>query len=323
MKTLIDQQDLAKWLRQFEFSNFKNLTNICQCAYKVRKDSEMDLLLTLSGELGNGEATIPTTIAPSFRKVRHIVGRLAAYIRTVEAVLDDMHHMGDLLDVFKVAVVPRPTCVPRLQADAHTNLSGILTRMLRAQDPDFTATFEYLSALDAQTGLESQLKDLFDPEKTSPSVHAEIQMLHHFYDNDRKFFAYDNYIATSKPACFCCKLYFRHHPADYVEPDSHEKVYTNWGPICLTSGSRGRRDDPHWIAQRKILNTVIADLDREVVNEIKRRRSLAEHPDTLTELTASSQTLWGDSSDTLYDETDVSVGFGSETHSDSDGGAGI
>lgn len=285
----------------------------------------MNLLLKLSGGLGTSEATWPTDIALVFRKVRHIIGRLAAYIRAVKEFIEDVSQMGNLLDEFEVALVPQPASVRRLPADNHTDLSGVLKRMLRTEDTRLPQLLEYLSDLDEQTRLEQDLRDRFDPGKPPPNVHAEVQMLHHFYDNGRKFFAYDNYIATSKPACFCCKLYFRYHPANYVEPDSHEKIYVNWGPILLTDGQKDR-SHPIFIEQRKILSSIITDLGKEVTNEIERRRTFSlhyEHQDTLTGLTASTYTLGGDSSDSLDEVSDGSVESDSETDSGSDGGAGI
>lgn len=287
----------------------------------------MEVLLRLSGGL-TGDAIVPVKIASLFRKVRHLIARLAAQIRAVKEFIEDVCHMEDLLDAYEVAVVPKPACVPRLQADGHTNLRGILRRMLRSEDMRFSVLFEYLSDLDEQTGLERQVKERFDSGKPPPCVHAEIQMLHHFYDSGRAFFADDNYIATSKPACFPCKSYFRHHPANYVEPDSHEKVYPNWGPIRLAQGPK-RKDEPTWIEHRKVVQDVINDLASEVLNEIERRRRLPhyqDHPDTMTGLTGSSCILSHDSSDSSDSQNENSSGSNeieSETDSDSTGGAEI
>lgn len=284
----------------------------------------MDVLHRLSGG-PMGEAIIPVQIASLFRRVRHLIARLAGHIRAVKEVIEDIRHVEDILDGFEVAVVPKPNCVPRLQADGHTNLSGILNRMLGSGDLRYPLLLQYLSDLDEQTGLQRQIQESFDPEKAPPSVHAEVQMLHHFYDNSRRFFADDKYIATSKPACFSCRSYFRHHPANCVEPDSHQKVYPNWGPIRLADGPK-RKDDPTWIEYRKVIQNVINDLSREAINEIERRRRLPlhqDHPDTTTGLTASSYAPTDDSSDTQDEISSGSNEFDSETDTDSTGGATI
>lgn len=285
----------------------------------------MDLLFDFSRD---GTA-IPTKMSQAFGKIRHSIGRLAQRIRAIKEVVEDAHHLEDqnLLDVFEVALVPRYRPVERPQVDAHVNLSNVLTRMLRANETErHSRLLHLLAMLNDHTGLEQELRDRFDPKKPSPSVHAEVQMLHHFYENKRSFFAGDTYIATSKPACFCCKLYFRHHPAGHTEPDSHEKVYPNWGLTRLSKGV----SDSGWPEQRALMTAVVGDLCKEVIREIERRRAAplyGEHQDTLTALTASSHTL-GDESSVSEDEgEDQQLGivsdFGSEADSDGDSDGGV
>lgn len=305
---------LASWLKQFEYPSNTDLRAICQNAYRARKDTEMNTVLRLGREPVEGHGTIDSEVAMLFRKARHAIGRLAAYIRAIKELLEDGRRLESLLDVFQVAAVPRPACVPRLEADGHTTLDGVLKRMLRPVDARFPRLFAYLADLDAQTGLETAFLDHYSPNKYSPCVHSEVQMLHHFYDNGLLFFTSDLYIATSKPACFCCKLYFRHHPAGYEEPDSHEKVYPNWGPIFLAKG----RHDPGWIGQRDVLNNVISDIRKEVLKEIERRRQLPFHPDTLTELTADSRSGIMDSDES----SDSEDGGWADDHDDSHGDSG-
>lgn len=276
----------------------------------------MDVLLQLSREPGDA--------ALAFRKARHSIGRLAAYIRAVKQVFEDGWQLEDLLDVFTVAAVPRPACVPRPQADGHTTLDGVLKRMMQPQDQRFPRLLNYLSDLDEQTGFEGKLLDQYDAKKEPPCVHAEIQMMHLFYNNDLKFFAEDPYIAISKPACLCCKLYFRHHPAGYWEPDSHEKICHNWSPIFLPTGQA----DPGWTRQRDVLNNVIKDIRREVLKEIDRRRTFplqrSQHPDTLTGLTASSHTLGEDSQESEEDSfTEGSGASDLDCDTGSEGGAAL
>lgn len=308
---------LVNWLKQFEYPTITDLRAICQDAYRARKDPEMNTLLKLGREpvegLDSDMHPEAAKAAMLFRKARHAIGRLAAYVRAIKELLEDARRLESLLDVFEVAAVPRPTSVSRLQADDHTNLNGVLKRMTRARDPRFPRLFAYLADLDAQTGLEDKLLGYYDQKKNSPFVHSEVQMLHHFYDSGLVFFAGDLYIATSKPACFCCKLYFRHHPAGYEEPDSHEKIYPSWGPISLPKGMH----DPGWAGQRNVLGNVVSDLHKEVLKEIERRRQLPYHPDTVTGLTADSRS-WIMDSDESSDFENGGWADGHISHTDSD-----
>lgn len=282
----------------------------------------MNLLLRISRELSRDGLVVA---ARAFRKTRHSIGRLAAYVRAVEQLIDDGQQLDDLLDEFEVCAVRPPACVSRPVPDDHSTLRDMLRRMLPPDDARYSRFLNYLSHMNEQTSFEDQLLDQYSIKKEAPSVHAEIQLLHFCDDNpDFRFFAGDPFIAISKPACLCCKLYFRHHPAEYVEPDSHEKVCHNWGPILLPNG----RSDPGWFGQRDVLNDVIKGIRREVFKEIEQRNapSTFTHPDTLTGLTTSD--LGDDSGDSDSSSDDGSMASGSEwevsDYSDdtgSDGGA--
>lgn len=110
--------ELATWLHQFEFSDYQDLSTICQKAYEARKDSQMKRLLDYSRD----RTEVPVKTALAFRKARHIIGRLAQHIRAVKETIEDGCRLDNLLDVYEVDVVPRPGSVLRSQADDHTNL---------------------------------------------------------------------------------------------------------------------------------------------------------------------------------------------------------
>lgn len=346
---------MLKWLRELEACSFgHDEYSICMRAYKVRNDPEMRSLKTLGGENVSVEEPGPGfpgfRTHEAFRKAHHTIGRLAEHIRAVKQVLEDSARLQalelDLLDVFHVAAVPLPVSVAAPTADGHTTLEGILKRMLGVNDARFPELLAFLYRLDDQVHLEDALlerfnkndnknKDNKDDENNNnaemqrpqqqqqprPCVHAEIQALHHFHDNGFVFVGGDPFVATSKPACFCCKLYFRHHPAGFVEPDSHEKIYPNWGMIHLPGGC----DDPAWMGQRPVLNSVINDVAKEVIRDIERRRSLYfENPDSVTGLTLSSLTFRNDEStdsdDCFEHDSEAWEGDTSDFGSDTDGG---
>lgn len=225
-------------------------------------------------------------ISIAFSRIRHIIGRLAAHIRSVKQLLDDGPRLDDLFDKFEVSAVTVPPSVPLLQADAHTNLRGVMTRIFRlgTKDTRFESTLGYLSHMDQQAHIEEELLAFYSPARKPPSVHAEVQMLHHFYDKKLAFVGRDRYIATSKPSCMCCKLYFRHHPAACVEPDSHERLWPNWGPVLLPLDQAA----PGWTEQREVLISVNHDIRKEVILVIEQHQGIGfAHPDSLTGITKS------------------------------------
>lgn len=259
-------------------------------------------------------ATHPESISVAFCRVRHIVGRLAAHVRSVKQLLDDGPHVDDLLEAYEVSAVPMPPSVPLPPADAQTDLRGVMGRVFQLDDPRFEGSLGYLSHIDQQAHLEERLADFHSPDRKAPTVHAEVQMLHHFYDNKLAFAGADRYIATSKPACLCCKLYFRHHPAFCVEPDSHQRVWPSWGAILLPLG----RAEPGWSDQRNVLTSVSQDIRKEVILVIEQRQAISfAHPDSLTGITYMMDVELSESEEGEWDDGDEDL----ESDSGFDGGA--
>lgn len=287
---------LIRWLLQFKRVKFQEqgFQRLCLEAHRVRNDPEMAVMEKFGQKLHNVTSTEDRFKA--FTRVRHIIGRLAAHVRAVKQLLDDGGHLDELLEAYEVSGVPVPPSAPQLPADKQTSLRGIMTRILKngTHDSRFDSTLDYLCRMDQSMQLEKKLIELHDSERKPHTVHAEVQMLHYFHDNGLKFAEADRYIATSKPACMCCRLYFRHHPAMCVEPDTHQRVWPSWGLPLLPLGAAG----PGWIEQRDVLNNVCRDVRKEVVLVIEQRRAIAfAHPDSLTGDTHSLDAGFSDSED--------------------------
>ncbi|KAJ5557706.1 hypothetical protein N7513_003292 [Penicillium frequentans] len=119
--------------------------------------------------------------------------------------------------------------------------------------------------------------------RTKPRIHAEVQVLEHFYINKMVFAENDPYIACSKPACLCCEMYFKYHPARMIVPESHRNIWANWGPPIVENYSKwtpaGRR-------QLDILNSMIQELREMIIREaLGQSRAGNWHPDSMTGIT--------------------------------------
>ncbi|EXF73214.1 hypothetical protein CFIO01_05574 [Colletotrichum fioriniae PJ7] len=291
---------LVEWLRQFESKPPD--TTLCRTAYRSRNDEEMRHIEQLGR--GTEDGPRPEDLIKAFRTVRHMIGRLAARIRSINQLLDDSSRVEALLKAYQVAAVQRPISALVPEADAHTTLPRILNRILPETDVQHESCLVVLQRLDTQIKIEGQLQDKFRSGGLQPCVHAEVQILHHFYDGGRRYVSNDRYIACSKPACVGCESYARHHPARITLLDAHQKVYSNWGIVSLVGG----KQNPGWINQRKIINDVIGDLKAMVIDRLRELHATTmQRPDSLTEITAS-----------LVDESES----GSETEGVDDSDAG-
>jgi hypothetical protein len=215
---------------------------------------------------------------------RHHIGRLGLHARSARALASYAQRMMAFLDSYSVRAVPIPVKghgrPPRRKA---TNVEAALGRMLPADAPGFEAYRQTLSLMDEPCKISERFLKCYSNSKNQARVHAEVQVLHHFDQHDKEFAEDDKYIACSKPACFCCHLYFRHHPGGFVEPHSHHKIYLNWQPPGMKSAKIGKENQ-----LRDILNLMVKDIRKDALDQIiKRAAPRGYHPDSVTGISLS------------------------------------
>ena len=243
----------------------------------------MRLLATLSVEPPYKSSRDAVHI--TFGLVRHYIGRLGHHIRAVKILVSCASRLADILYSFKVCNISTPAkSASPPPVDGKTRLDSIIVRMLPAGSPDLERYQQALAEMDVKYELSRRFLDNYTNPNFLPRVHAEIQVLEHFHKNKLHFADADRYIACSKSACFCCLLYFRHHPEQFVEPASHRKIYLNWRPpdldaVCDTISQNFQRD---------ILNSMTRDIRREALYQIGQKMAPpAWHPDSVTGITES------------------------------------
>ncbi|KAI8312393.1 hypothetical protein K4K61_010305 [Colletotrichum sp. SAR11_59] len=135
-----------------------------------------------------------------------MISSLGAHVRVISQLFNDASRLQSLFKSYRVDRVPKPVAATVPDVDDHMTLKGILNRLLPDGDERYETYLTYLSRMEPQVNIERRLRDRFDPEEPAtlrPCVHAEIQMLHHFHDDQRTFVAGDRYVACSKFACIC------------------------------------------------------------------------------------------------------------------------
>jgi hypothetical protein len=269
---------LLDWLPQFYSVTLDPLI-LCRAAYNDRHAPQMATLEAIKEEL----RVAPQGIAEPFRSVKHMIGRLAERIRVPVNIVHDSLLMGPLLNSYRIRRVEAPTAAKAPTSDGLRNLDSILKRMLPAGDPRLEDMQSYMGQLNGPMQLEDAIREMYNDEEKQHNVHAEIQVLEEFHRNQRQFVGHDRYIACSKLACLCCKLYFRYHPGRFVEPESHQKTYLNWRPIDLPNGWMNE----YWPDQRRVLANLSKELSKLVEEQIvTQRQPTPWHPDSITNITA-------------------------------------
>ncbi|RYO03997.1 hypothetical protein AA0121_g12909 [Alternaria tenuissima] len=273
---------LLKWLQEWEHTN--SLLDLCRSAHASRKSNFMRVLGRLSAEPAYGSSR--DAIHTVFGMIRHYIGRLGYHFRAADTLVSCAPSLLYLLHDYEVCSVPAPAKSAMPPPDQLTRLDKVLKRMLPANCPELELYQQALTDMEARHQLFSRFMDNYARPGRTSCVHAEIQVLEHFYAQDIHFAYDDPYVACGKPACYCCLLYFRHHPKQVVEPVSHNKIYLNWRPPDL-SAPVGSLSANH---QRDILNAMNKEIRKEALQQLHGKTArTAWHPDSLTGVTSSEQ----------------------------------
>jgi hypothetical protein len=255
------------WENELENLAEDDLHSLVEFAYTNRHSEFMRQLANLAHE--QRYKASEDSLQAKCVSIRHQIGRLGLHARSARALASYTHRMMAFLESYSVQAVPIPVKTNgRPPPRKSTNVEAALKRMLPANAPGFEAYRQALALMD---------------KPFNTTIHAEVQVLHHFDENDKQFAGGDKYIACSKPACFCCHLYFRHHPGGFVEPRSHHKIYLNWQPPGVESDIIGKKNQ-----LRDILNLMIADIRRDALGQITERAApRGYHPDSITGISLS------------------------------------
>jgi hypothetical protein len=280
--------ELASWLEGFQYRNDLTFHDLCILAFDQRHSPEAYQLerLSVPGETTSG----PFTECKPFKDARHYLGRLANHVRVVNQLMEDSRRLQNLLDSFHVGLIPVPEAVPLPPYDGHITLESILGRMLHNDDPRRQQMAEIMSTLrriGPAPGIEANIIEAFKKQDMTPQVHAEVQLLEFFSPVGdggvrRKFAFDDSFIGCSKFSCFCCKLYFQHHPSRPVQRESHENHWPQWSPPRLPNGSK----DVAFKAQRMLMQKVIKEIGEVALDRIDGLvQTSSNHPDSITNIT--------------------------------------
>ncbi|KAH7096057.1 hypothetical protein FB567DRAFT_48376 [Paraphoma chrysanthemicola] len=279
---------IAIWENRLENLDGDDLYSLVEYAYTSRHSDFMRQLATLADEQrykASGDSLQATCAS-----VRHLIGRLGLHARSARALASFMHRMMPIMESYSVRAVHIPVEGKGRPAPRKaTNLDGALNRMLPQDTPDREVYQPALARLDKLFNISERFLSDYSDSKHRTRVHAEVQVLHHFDEHDEEFAGGDKYIACSKPACFCCRLYFRHHPGGFLEPHSHQKIYLNWQPPLMKSARPGKE---HQL--RDILNLMTKDIRKDALDQLRKQAApRGYHPDSITGISLSTLAMPG------------------------------
>lgn len=273
---------LVTWLQMFLN---KSPLELCFMAYKERKSENMKLISRRGHPIE--DESHQNEVIQRYMMVRHLFGRLAHHVRAPKQVIWDAMRHRNLFDegVTTVRRVSPVKSVSKPEPDGLTTPSGILKRMVKPDHPKMKAYQEGMEFLDRKLKIGDKIVASYETKDFRPSVHCEVQILEHFYENNLRFSHNDQFVACSKPACYCCHLYFKAHPSYPEEPRSHLKIWPSWSPPLIPDG---HRDEKKYRHQLYILNSMIESIRKEALNQIEKKvTDMKPHQDSTTGITPS------------------------------------
>ncbi|PHH82581.1 hypothetical protein CDD82_5506 [Ophiocordyceps australis] len=285
--------ELASWIREFRDWPKDDDFQVCSLAYQATRHAMMHKL-NLRVKENTSQQTFDLTT------LRHRLGRLAAHVSAVKHLVSDATRLQPpMLDVFEVHQVPLREATQPPVADGLTTLPSILKRM-GVDDAGRLELESCLMTLNHSLDIEAKMQATLNDAKFKTQIHAEVQLLDHFHLEMLRFVDNDRFVACSKPACWCCFLYFGHHPAKPVKPETNGNLHEKWGFMV----ARGA-DDAAWHEQRGILIKMIHEM-RDVA--LSKMRTIAgprwDFPDSFSGITPSEPASHLDDDDDCSEEDD-------------------
>jgi hypothetical protein len=244
-----------------------SLADLCSYCFYLMESKELELVkeqATRSADLGNERCP--------FAQLRYFIGRLGHHVQAVRVLMDTARRIPGLFEEAKIEIVNGPSSssieAPPLRPTL--GLDGIANRMISG-DAELTRDIrDRLRRLNQSFGIEQLVRKKY--EKMKPRVHAELVLLEYVFRLRRTLqpFNNDRYIGVSKPACYCCYLYIREHPGEFVPPATHQNIYVNWHPPIKTADLHGSVSESA-TRERKLLNGMVKAIRNKTIEKLKAR----------------------------------------------------
>jgi hypothetical protein len=250
---------------------------LCSLAYSFRSS---DLLERLNQRHERSSSLGPST----WSRLRHLIGRLGSWSRASKALLRGASVYPNLLTDFSIQYLPSPPPIPAPIEDEKTNLDSALGRMLsKNEGPRLEAAREVVrntKVLD----ISAQFYSKYTDPKFKPRIHAEVLLLEHFHHLKLEFVDNDRYIGCSKPSCYCCDLYMKVHPGNFVLRQSHGNLWVNWrAPIPPISDDKAAQKHTD-----RMLNDMVQYVRRDALNQLlSKQPRRPKVPDSTTGMSTS------------------------------------
>ena len=265
-------RELTEWLHDNIVTNSSStvgndeLQALVQICYRSRRGPAFDTLKRLAGQ---GE-----TRRLDFEQLYDLLCKLGQHVHIAKKLIEAAVSLSqDFMEGFCINVLPssKEQRLPLTPKEA--TIESTVGRMFSnpADQRKFMDRLQFIWD-------PSELSEVLQKQhSTKTRVHAELLLLDHFDTHELRFLDNDDkYIGCSKPACYLCYAYIRHHPGRYAVPPSHQKLYMGWRHPDIDCNATARKAQ-----QEQIMLKLIEWVRRDVATDIESRtKRLPYHADT-------------------------------------------
>jgi hypothetical protein len=162
--------------------------------------------------------------------IRHYVGRLGSWMKAARTVVSFARQAPNLFRELQIEAVPNPRPSVIKWTRQLSTIEGVLQYLFPAFKSSPPGQGLEPLAESYQKFVTRMLRYQGGQFMFRPKVHAEVLIADHFYRHNLRFVKQDRYIGCSKPSCYCCNLYLKHHPGQFVERPCHGNTWIKWQP---------------------------------------------------------------------------------------------
>lgn len=215
----------------------------------------------------------------SWSQVRHYFGRFLSFRQAADTIAEMSLKRPELFSDFSITLVdsaPEKEYPIAQQSSFEEIVDGGL------DERDIPAVMDHIEELSG-LGMPELAEACLDKKDPTTLVHCEVQLREYLIQHNRidpvQYVDEDLFIATSKPPCRLCRLYFE-AVEDFQVRDSHMNVYPRWRL-------------PDSSTDTKLLDRLIGDVRRELLSLLETKVPIWKRNDSRTDSHVGQNSMFG------------------------------
>ncbi|KAL2371456.1 hypothetical protein RJZ57_004118 [Blastomyces gilchristii] len=220
-----------------------------------------------------------------FQRLQELLKKLGQHVTCSRRLVNAANNLPREFTLgFEVKHIGPSPLVPICLPPKKSSVEGIIDRMI--WDKQEQETIKEQLKQRRLRGLDEIAQEINALRSVKTQTHAELLLIDYIEQHEEIRVTNDKYIGCSKPACYLCHLYIRHHPGNYSLPDTSNKLYVKWRIPDIDPGDKDVKTELTEQAE-KILDLIIQDIRRDFRNDLKRSRPRNMHADSSADMTTT------------------------------------